>query len=142
MLNIHFYLFYDFQVLKTEKKNLIGHFLFLTIRFFFYLSWRICLVRKNQHSNNFSNFVKKWKKSESNRPIYLRHKSTDKFYHILAKLKSWNKKDQNLLCALCKVISTKSKSKKRRGRKFPDSYFAEISSEICKISKNQCSNFS
>ena len=74
-------------------------------------------------------------------PFYLRHKSTDTCYHILAKLKSWNKKDQNLLSALCKVISTKSKSKKR-GRKFPDSYFAEISSEICKISKNQCSNFS
>ena len=54
---------------------------------------------------------------------------------------TWNKKVQNLLSALCKVISTKSKSKKR-GRKFPDSYFAEISSEICKISKNQCSNFS
>ena len=138
MLNIHFYLFYDFQVLKTEKKNLIGQF-FLTITNLF---WSIlknlsCQETYLQYST-FKNFVKfcqkMKKKTDLGRPIYLRY--------YFAKLKSWNKKDQNLLCALCKVISTKSKSKKRRGRKFPDSYFAEISSEICKISKNQCSNFS
>ena len=128
------------------KKNLIGLF-FLTIRNLFWSALKnLSCVRKPifniQHSNDFSNFVKKWKKSMSSRPIYLKHKSTDMFYHILAKLKSWKEKDLNLSCALCKVISTKSKSKKRRGRKFPDSYFAEISSEICKISKNQCSNFS